>query len=123
LDLAELHQFEQARDLSIELLKNWLSKYKFKNWAVTQTRQLPVTLQMREKRAAEIAELLNKNERWHSHGRGIPMAMLAGDEFKLKIEDYSLLPCNKKIRDYYELLVDYMNRQKLISFVHTTDYF
>ena len=123
LDLAELHQFEQARDLSIELLKNWLSKYKFKNWAETETRHLPVTPQMRERRAAEIAELLNKNERWHSHGRGIPMAMLAGDEFKLKIEDYSLLPCNKKIRDYYELLVDYMNRQKHISFVHTTDYF
>ena len=49
------------------------------------------------------------------------MATLIGDEFKLKIEDYSLWPCNKKTRDYYELLVDYMNRQKLNSFVHTTD--
>ena len=31
-DLAELSQYEQARDLTTELLKDWLVKYKFKNW-------------------------------------------------------------------------------------------
>ena len=31
-DLAELRSFEQARDLTIDLLKKWLVKYKFKNW-------------------------------------------------------------------------------------------
>ncbi|MBI3416315.1 MAG: serine dehydrogenasease [Verrucomicrobia bacterium] len=81
LDLAELHQFEQARDLSTELLKKWLSKYKFKNWTVTEGQHTPVTPQMREQRAAVIADLLNKNEKWHSHGRGIAMATLVGDEF------------------------------------------
>ena len=30
LDLAELHQFALARDLSINLLKQWLTSYKFK---------------------------------------------------------------------------------------------
>ena len=28
--LGELYQFEQARELSVELLINWLSRYKFK---------------------------------------------------------------------------------------------
>lgn len=32
LDLAELHQFKLARDLSITLLKRWLTRYKFKDW-------------------------------------------------------------------------------------------
>ncbi|MCX6168849.1 MAG: ATP-dependent Clp protease proteolytic subunit [Ignavibacteriales bacterium] len=32
-DLAKLRSYEQARDLSISLLKEWLVKYKFKNWA------------------------------------------------------------------------------------------
>ena len=32
LDPGELYQFEQAQKLSHELLTNWLSKYKFKDW-------------------------------------------------------------------------------------------
>jgi len=36
LDLGELHQFEQARELSIELLENWLSQYKFKRLDYSQ---------------------------------------------------------------------------------------
>jgi hypothetical protein len=35
LDLGELHQFEQARDL----LVSWLSKYKFKDWLTKRTSQ------------------------------------------------------------------------------------
>ena len=37
LDLGELYQFEQARELSIDLLIRWLSQYKFKNWIKTET--------------------------------------------------------------------------------------
>lgn len=50
LDLAELHQFELARDLSITLLKEWLANYKFKDWDVTETRGIKVTPQLREGR-------------------------------------------------------------------------
>ena len=65
LDLGELYQFEQARELSIELLIKWLSSYKFKNWTKTESRQLEVTSEIKEERAKEIA---NNPERWHSHG-------------------------------------------------------
>lgn len=37
LDLAELHQFELARDLSIDLIKKWLTSHKFKDWSMTET--------------------------------------------------------------------------------------
>ena len=36
-DLAELRQYEQAKELTIDLLKKWLVKYKFKNWTKHQT--------------------------------------------------------------------------------------
>ncbi len=42
-DQAELHKYEQARELSIALLKEWLAKYKFKDWKVTESRGIPVT--------------------------------------------------------------------------------
>lgn len=123
LDLGELHQFEQARDLSIDLLKRWLSAYKFKNWTVTETRKQPVTPEMREKRAETIATQLSNNELWHSHGRGINMTTLR-NELQLKIDDFSendqLAPA---IKEYFELLRDYMKRHSFGSFVHMRSYF
>ena len=50
-DQAELYQYEQARELSITLLKQWLVKYKFKNWKKTETRRLKVTKQIKTDRA------------------------------------------------------------------------
>ncbi len=123
LDLGELYQFEQARELSNELLIKWLSQYKFKTWEQTEGRGLTVTDQMRKDRAKEIADALNKAERWHSHGRGIDMKTLQ-EEVGLKIEDYGTKPkLREEIQEYFELLRDYMNREQLFMFVHTKERF
>jgi len=71
LDLGELYQFDQARELSIDLLIRWLTQYKFKNWAATETRGEAVSEPMKVERAREIAALLNDPKKWHSHGRAI----------------------------------------------------
>lgn len=47
-DLAELRSFEQARDLTIDLLKKWLVKYKFKNWTKHQNGK-DVTIEEKKK--------------------------------------------------------------------------
>ncbi len=123
LDLGELHQFEQARELSNELLVKWLCKYKFKNWRETATRGLKVDAEMKSERAAEIAEILSDNERWHSHARGLNLAILE-QEIGLEINDYSNnAELTKNIRYYFHLLRDYMQRERLPSFVHTREYF
>ena len=123
LDLGELYQFEQARELSVELLIKWLSSYKFKNWITTEDRQLEVTPEMKEERANEIAGLLNNPERWHSHGRAIGMGTLQ-EEVRLKIDNIEDNPVlHRNIRDYFELLKDYMQREQLMSFIHTREYF
>ena len=46
-DQAELYQFEHERKLTVALLEQWLVKYKFKNWRVTETSKTPVTRKMR----------------------------------------------------------------------------
>lgn len=111
LDLGELYQFEQARALSRELLINWLSTYKFKDWDRTETRGIKVTTRFKRKRAASVADRLGKSDRWHSHGRGINMRTLV-DDVKLRIEDYTMMGnVGKTVREYYELMLDYIRRQ------------
>ncbi|MBI5787554.1 MAG: serine dehydrogenasease [Candidatus Schekmanbacteria bacterium] len=119
MDLGELYQFEQARELSKELLIQWLSKYKFKNWNETQTNKIKVTDDFKKKRADEIARKLNDSNRWHSHSRGIAMQTLR-DEVGLQIEDYTEIEgLGPTVKEYFELLQDYMTREKLVSFVHS----
>jgi hypothetical protein len=118
-DQAELYQYEQARELSITLLKEWLAKYKFKNWRVTQTRKKPVTKKMRTDRAEEIARELNKTEKWHSHGYGISMEVLRRD-LNLLIDDFDENPdVGAKIKDYHSLLDDYMIKRGNTGVLHT----
>ena len=119
-DPADLYSYEQARDLSEKLLKQWLAKYKFKDWNETETRKKKVTQTMKEKRAREINDILNDTERWSSHSRPISMEVLTKD-VKLKIEDFgdkSKTKLNSAIRCYHQLLRDYMGRTRKIFAVH-----
>jgi hypothetical protein len=110
-DAGALYQYEQERDLAIALLTDWLVQFKFKNWKTTQTRGLRVTKAMRTDRAEDIARKLNEIDRWHSHNRGITMAVLRRD-LKLLIDDFGADPTlGTAIREYWRLLQDYMARQ------------
>jgi len=102
-DIAMLRRFEQARDLTIELLKEWLLKYKFKNWN-NHTNNAPMSQLEKTERTTEIASALSNNKLWHSHGRSIDVAALT-NILKLKIEDYSNDSILKPlIRDYNDLI-------------------
>ncbi|MDT8399079.1 MAG: hypothetical protein RQ899_10740 [Pseudomonadales bacterium] len=118
-DPAKLYHIEQAIEHSIALLKEWLPIYKFKDWTVT-SRGMKVTKEMKEQRAHEIAEILGKSDRWHSHGRGISLVELTDEEIKLKVENFGLKPkLSKKIRTYYSLLIDYMYKTSMNGAIHT----
>lgn len=117
-DQAELYQFEQAKELSVALLREWLVKYKFKNWKITRSRKLPVTHQMKKNRAEQIANRLNDTKEWHVHGHGISKDVL---ERKLNviIDDFGSDPeLSVKIRCYSELLSDYMERRGARGVIH-----
>jgi hypothetical protein len=118
MDLAELHQYEQARNLSHTLLKKWLATYKFKDWKSTRTHGIEVTDQMREERALDIARKLSDNEKWHSHGRGISRKTLER-ELDLVIDDLAGdKEQSQKIRIYHAITTEYMSRMGISNAVH-----
>jgi hypothetical protein len=61
------HALEYAKDLVID----WLVKYKFKKWDVTETRKIPVTPEFKRARAEEIARELTNHSKWRLHGRSL----------------------------------------------------
>lgn len=122
LDLAELHDFEQANALSITLLKKWLATYKFKDWATTEQSKTSVTPEMKTARAEEIAKALSDITRWHSHGRGISRDTLQ-HELNLKIDKLeSAHDLAKAIGDYHDCLTDYLQQQSVDTWVQTRNY-
>lgn len=125
LDLAELRGYEQAKYLTIELLKKWLVKYKFKNWSTHQTNpeliNEPVTEEEKEERAKEIADKLSDSNIWKSHSRPINVETL-DSELRLKINDYSNEAYRLLIRNYYDLFSDYVLKNGLYIFIHTRKY-
>ena len=116
IDLGELRSFEQARDLTIDLLKKWLVTYKFKNWNNHKNGN-PVTIAEKQQRAEDIAKELSNNNTWKSHGKGITITELT--RLKLKIEDYSGdVALRPLIRDYYNTMDEYVRTHKLSLFIH-----
>lgn len=123
MDLAELRGYEQAKELTIDLLKKWLVKYKFKNWKEHATNPdklgTPVTDDEKKERAEEVANALSNNNLWKSHGRPINIETLES-RLRLKIEDYSKnQELRTLVRGYYELLHDYINQRRFNNFVQT----
>lgn len=123
IDIAELRSYEQAKELTIDLLKKWLVQYKFKNWKVHRTDELlkgkEVTLEEKMRRAKEIADKLSDNNLWKSHARPINIDSLER-MLRLEIRDYgSNSEFRNRIRNYYFLLNDYLRNKGYLVYIHT----
>lgn len=118
-DLAELDQFQLAATLSVKLIEEWLSKYKFKDWTETETNGHQVDDTMRRERGREIAEALNDQSRWYTHTRGIHIDTLRSS-LNLKVKDYSEDGVLKDlVWNYFWFLRNYMENNQIGSFVHS----
>lgn len=123
LDLAILRAHEQAKDLSIQLMKDWLVTYKFKTWTKHRTdpskKGKPVTNAEKQQRAEEIAAMFCDNKLWHSHGRLIGIGKLTGI-LRLEIDDYSSDDNRRSlIRSYHDVLTDFMARTRTGFCIHS----
>lgn len=117
-DLGEWRDYEQTKDLTIDLLSDWLPKYKFKDWEIHNSNSEKVTQEYKEKRAKEIATILSDNSKWKSHGRPINREEL--EKLKLRIDK---MENNQKlydrIKEHNQLMVDYMNKNGLRLLIQT----
>lgn len=80
----ELLQVFNALEFAKDRVKEWLPKYKFKDWKLTETRKKPVSPEDRVAGAAEVADALVDREKWRLHQMSIKI-----DDLKdiLKIKD------------------------------------
>ena len=122
MDLAELRQYEQARDLSVVLLKTWLVKYKFNDWTTHRTnpkrKGQAVTKADKNRRATTIAKKLSDNKIWRSHSRNIDIEALK--ELRLEIGDYSSdNKLRELIRSYNDVILDYLTKNGWSFYLHS----
>ncbi|MDO5764102.1 MAG: hypothetical protein Q4P84_00170 [Elusimicrobiales bacterium] len=124
-DLAFLNQCKQTASLAVNLLKEWLVKYKFSDWKITEERQILVTDEYKQERARDIAEQLGKNSKWHVHSRPIMISELK--KLNIRIDDYTQNePLKKLIRQYSDYVLQYIqNTQNTpnVRFIHTRLFF
>lgn len=110
----EISGIVNSLEFAKDLVKEWLKTYKFKNWTITETRQIPVDNAMKEKRANEVAEMLCDHSHWRSHGRSLKIEDLNDI---LKIEDIDKNPTLSdivhRIKTVIRLLFDSSNIYKI----------
>jgi serine dehydrogenase proteinase len=99
----ELQHAQNALDFARELVRDWLARYKFKEWKTHSSTGAPVTEEERTTRAREIADVLCDHGRWKTHGRSIKLEDF--NAMRLRVTDYSTSPdlCDA-IRRYHTLL-------------------
>lgn len=120
-DLAELRSYEQAKELAVDMLKKWLTKYKFKDWTAHSDGST-VTIEEKEARALEIANKLSDNNMWKSHGRPIGIKVLT-EELNLKIIDFEKdTELSEIINEYYDGLTEYISSHNFRIFFQTRLY-
>lgn len=66
----EIYGVYNSLEFATDLVKKWLAEYKFKNWNKTSSGRT-VTQELKESRAAEVANFLCNHISWRSHGRSL----------------------------------------------------
>jgi len=73
----EIKKVINALEFSKDLVKDWLIKYKFKNWTITESSKTKVTDEIKLKRADEVATALTNQTKLRSHGRSLKISDLS----------------------------------------------
>lgn len=71
MDARDIGLAQSASKYSIDMVKDFLVKFKFKAWNTHSSTNTPVTTDEKIKRANEIANLLCSHSNWKSHGHAI----------------------------------------------------
>ena len=123
-DIWKLKFIEQAKELTVTLLKEWLFKYKFKDWEThewkfnKEKKWKKVTNSEKKERAEEVAKSLWDVSKWHTHWRTINIEKLRKD-LKLKIKDFwENSDLNIAIKEYYDIL-SHLAPNKNQHFLHS----
>jgi hypothetical protein len=119
----EIQGARNALNFARELVTNWLTTYKFKNWTAHSGTGASVSDEERRSRAEGIARALSDHSRWLTHGRSLKIDDL--EAMKLQITDYSkeasLLDAVRRYHTLLQMLFD-TNCYKVIETSHSQVY-
>lgn len=104
LSPGEIRNAENAMDFAKELVREWLARYKFKNWTHRKRTGEEITTEERKARADKIASELSNHSRWKTHGRSLKIDDLRAME--LVITDYSEQPDLADAIRRYKILLE-----------------
>jgi endogenous inhibitor of DNA gyrase (YacG/DUF329 family) len=90
LSPGELEHANNALEFARRTVREWLVKYKFRDWETHTSTGLPVTSEEKDARAREISHQLSLQSVWHTHGRSLRIPDLVG--LRLKITNYEETP-------------------------------
>lgn len=106
-----------AQEYAVDMVEEWLTNYKFKNWNKTETRQELVTEEKKKEKAREIAKALNNHNKWKTHNRSLKREDL--ERLGLKItnieEDDELKEIVYRIHTICRLIYMSGNTYKIIA--------
>ena len=113
----ELGSVFNALKFAEDLVVEWLIKYKFKKWAATETRKIPVTKEMKSERAKEIAKELTDHSKWRLHARSLKIDDLEGIGLKIVRVDHDpkLAEIVYRIQTVCSLLFDSTTTYKIYA--------
>lgn len=110
----EIYGVINSLEFAKDLVKEWLEKYKFKNWTKTSSNGKDVTPEMRHKRACEVADKFCDHMTWRTHGRSLKIEDLNDVLLIEKIDsDKQLADIVYKIKTLLRLIFDSSTIYKL----------
>jgi len=110
----ELSGIVNSLEFAKDLVKEWLEKFKFKNWTETRTKKRPVDSTMRKQRAHEVAEMLCNHTEWRTHGRSLKIDDLKDVLLIERIDDNKdLADIVYRIKTVIRLIFDSSSMYKL----------
>ncbi|MDD3721112.1 MAG: hypothetical protein PHW92_01305 [Lutibacter sp.] len=67
----EIKRIINSLEFAKDLVSDWLVKYKFKDWTITETNGITVDTEYKLKRAKKVAEELTNQSKLRTHGRSL----------------------------------------------------
>lgn len=103
----EIYGIINFLEFAKDLVKEWLEKYKFKNWTKKHNSQVDVTPEIRKERACEVAEMFCNHTTWRTHGRSLKIEDLQDVLLIEKIDnDAKLADIVYRIKTVIRLIFD-----------------
>ena len=118
IDLKELGYIKMASQLSIDLVEEYLKKYKFKNWTHHSDTKSEVTEDDRKTRAHEIATKLCNNECWKTHNRLISRTVAHEECWLQIIHPEDIVGLNSAIKRFWAVIywiIEHSSVQKIYA--------